>query len=151
MAIAKLECTCERCGRKFEHRRTVNNRRDANSYTAWANDHITVCPDCYHEAQKEAEARKIAEEAVKLNLPVLVGTEKQTAWAMKIRHDLLEEAKTYGYTASRVRKYIATGNEQHYLDTMRQNKDKHPHQVRLALAVYKAITEESAKWWIENR
>ena len=48
-----------------------------------------ICPECYKKAQEE-EAKKEAEE---LNLPLLEGSEKQVAWAEKIRHNFMSELK----------------------------------------------------------
>lgn len=46
-----------------------------------------LCPDCYKaEKQKETE-----EFAVKCELPELKGSEKQVAWANKIRKEKIEE------------------------------------------------------------
>lgn len=151
MATAKVECTCEKCGRKFEHRQIKGNRQEANNYEAWALEHITICPDCYREGRKAEEAQKIANASTDLDLPELVGSEKQIAWAVKIRNDLLDEAKLYRHTVPKVRKIIADGKESDFLNVIAQNKEKYPREMKLAMAVYKAITETSAKWWIENR
>lgn len=51
-----------------------------------------VCPDCYKEflAQKrEEETKKAMELAKAMDLPPLQGTEKQVAWAEKIRQNLI--------------------------------------------------------------
>ena len=153
MAVAKVDCTCEVCGNTFEHRKKHPywNREDVASYTAWAKENITLCPNCYSEAKKAEEARKIAEKAAKRKLPALVGSEKQIEWATKIRHEKLEEAKDYGYTVGKVRAMIAAGKEDLFLSTIEENKDKFPRRMHIALCVYMAIKEESAVWWIENR
>ena len=46
MAIAKATCRCAICGEEFEYRTYRRNRREADSFEAWAAEHITECPDC---------------------------------------------------------------------------------------------------------
>ena len=52
-----------------------------------------VCPDCYRaelEAKREAERAAALAEAAEQELPALVGTEKQVAWALTLRKKYLE-------------------------------------------------------------
>lgn len=53
-----------------------------------------ACPDCF-KAQKEAERQAAKEkayaEAKANNLPELIGTEKQVAWAITIRQDFINK------------------------------------------------------------
>ena len=48
-----------------------------------------ICPDCYKAEQNAI----IDEEAANYNLPELEGTDKQVAWAKKIRHEFLGSYK----------------------------------------------------------
>mgnify|MGYP001306836693 CR=1 FL=1 len=51
-----------------------------------------MCPDCYKvhlQKQREEEARRAMELAREMELPALQGTEKQIAWAEKIRQNLI--------------------------------------------------------------
>ncbi|MED5050630.1 hypothetical protein P9850_01935 [Anoxybacillus rupiensis] len=51
-----------------------------------------MCPDCYKvylQKQREEEARRAMELAKEMELPPLKGTEKQVAWAEKIRQNLI--------------------------------------------------------------
>lgn len=51
-----------------------------------------MCPDCYKvhlQKQREEEARRAMELAKEMELPPLQGTEKQVAWAEKIRQNLI--------------------------------------------------------------
>src|SRR5690606_36651326 len=49
-----------------------------------------LCPDC-REAERD-QARKLAiKEAEELGLPEFKGSEKQAAWAITLRKDLIEE------------------------------------------------------------
>lgn len=85
MAVAIIKRVCEKCGCEFEHRKACGKRYEADSYEKWAAEHITMCPECYEKECKESEERMIREQAEKLHLPALEGTEKQIAWAEKIR------------------------------------------------------------------
>lgn len=151
MARVKITLTCTDCGNTFEHIHFCRNSREAASYEAWATENITVCPDCLRKAKQEKEAKKINAEATELELPDLTGTEKQVAWAKKIRHDLLAEAKSYRYTVEWMRHVIATGKVDELFSTIKATAETHPRNSKLVQAVYKAVTEPSAKWWIENR
>lgn len=80
MAKAVATCMCEKCGREFEMTAIKFNRREADNWEKWAADYYTVCSDCWN-AEKEEERRLENEK-----LPaIVVGTEKQIAWAIKIR------------------------------------------------------------------
>lgn len=79
MARAKITLTCHDCGNQFEHIKFCNNRKDADSYEAWASENVTQCPTCYRAAQL---ARKLEG----LNLPEITGkSDKQIAYAKKLR------------------------------------------------------------------
>lgn len=55
MARATAICTCRKCGAKFEKATTMRNRRDANIWESWAEDHFDLCPDCDRQARWERE------------------------------------------------------------------------------------------------
>lgn len=93
MAIARAVCTCSTCGRKFEKTATKQNRRDADSWEAWASDHYDECPACYGKRMREAEAAKPVTAEIKLDL-----------WERKIMciihgntRPLAEKLKSMGY------------------------------------------------------
>lgn len=57
-----------------------------------------MCPDCYEEylqKQREEETKRAMELAKEMELPELRGTEKQVAWAVKIRQALIEKFDEY--------------------------------------------------------
>lgn len=86
MAISQIEVVCEHCGKKFTHRHKCYNRSAAVSYSEWAKENVTICPDCYKEIQRETERRHIEE--LTRDMPItaeLTGTEKQIKWANDIR------------------------------------------------------------------
>jgi hypothetical protein len=94
MARVKIILVCEECGQEFTHIHNCYNRDAADSYEEWAKENITVCPECYKKAQRSKE--RVQEDATAENvdswiksegfeLSDLAGTEKQVAWAKKIR------------------------------------------------------------------
>lgn len=87
MAIAKATCTCNTCGKKFEYRAEKFNRREAESFEAWAAENITECWEC----RKAREAKEAEEARVAKAWPTLTGSEKQVAWATKIRDELVSK------------------------------------------------------------
>ncbi|MDD4472207.1 MAG: hypothetical protein PHT97_13755 [Methanoculleus sp.] len=91
-----------------------------------------LCPDCYKaqlEAKREAERVAAAAEAAEQELPALVGTDKQVAWALTIRKKYLE---------------VLDGVLQRR--TVREDVDT----VLAQQAVESIQREPSAVWWIEN-
>lgn len=79
MAKATAECTCRKCGGEFTKVTYKQNRRLADEWEEWAPTYFDLCEDCY----KEEQDQEIAERAE--GLPELSGSEKQIAWAIKIR------------------------------------------------------------------
>lgn len=55
MARATAICTCAKCGASFEKTTIKHNRREANSWENWAEDHFKLCPDCDRQARWERE------------------------------------------------------------------------------------------------
>lgn len=67
-----------------------------------------VCPQCYKadiEAKRAAEAARAAELAQEL--PALEGSEKQIAWAIKIRQEFIDMAEKYGKAEAGVKAVLA--------------------------------------------
>jgi hypothetical protein len=86
-----------------------------------------LCPDCYKvEKQKETE-----EFAVKCELPELKGSEKQVAWANKIRKEKIEEFE-------KEKPAIRKGAGDDFAEFLNEFADKY----------YK---NNSASWWIDHR
>lgn len=116
MAKAKATCTCGTCGKTFVKERVCANRRDADSWEAWAVKHYDECPECWQAAEAARLADKVAAR------PALTGTEKQIAWANKIREEIL-----------------ATGRELEAEEPARYWMD------------WLISTKRSASWWIDHR
>ena len=86
MAIASIEITCKKCGKKFEHRATKHSRKEANDYEAWARNYVDTCPECYKAEMREAETKRGEEVSKKFHLPEITeGTEKQIKFASDLR------------------------------------------------------------------
>lgn len=91
MAKAIAKCTCERCGNAFEMIAFKRNRKEADNYEEWASKNCTVCPDCYKAEMAAERAKKDAQYA-----PITEGSEKQIAWAVKIRLQALDTMADLG-------------------------------------------------------
>ncbi len=89
MAKAVAICTCERCGKTFERSNKLQNRSMADSWKEWAEEHFTVCSECWQAERQEAE-RQATEATNNLYGDITVGTPKQIAWAVKIRRQAAE-------------------------------------------------------------
>lgn len=56
MAKATATCTCATCGAEFIRTKICCNRRDADSWEAWATANIDECDACYKARMRAAEA-----------------------------------------------------------------------------------------------
>lgn len=132
MAIARVDLICKECGREFTHRSSCGNRRLADEHESWARENITLCPECWKKARREAEAAELAKavKALPVELPEnLTGSEKQIAWAKDIREK---------YALMIQREYVNEADD-----------DLRVYYVKVLDVI---IAENpSAKWWIDNR
>lgn len=95
MAKATITCTCAKCGNEFQISRTFVNRREADQWESWAETSgaYTECSDCFKlrkQQEREAANREAAEKSKTAGLPDLTGSEKQIAWATKIRQEFID-------------------------------------------------------------
>lgn len=132
MAKAEAKCTCKYCGKEFEYVAYKVNSRAACDFEKWAAENIDECPECRdrRHAEERAEASRVAAEAAKAKAwPELTGTEKQVAWANRIREISLGAIVE---KAERMKKY--------------------PEAYELAGKAIKVMLDHtSASWWIDNR
>lgn len=141
MAKATAICTCEKCGRTFEHEAVKRNRKEADSWAAWAAGYYTVCTDCEEKERREA-AEEMAKKAVADGLPELIGTEKQVVWAEQIRGEIVEKLETM-YREARE---TADGENDAEL------KAKMEAGLEQFAALLKAVRGRNyARWWIDHR
>ena len=102
MARAIAICTCSVCGAKFERVEFKNNRAQADAWKEWAEEHFTICPECYQKQQMDKAEALVAE----LGLPQIAGkSEKQIAYAASLRAKYL--LKNGAAEIGRVRKLMA--------------------------------------------
>lgn len=95
MAKAMATCKCATCGCEFTKMTVKKNRSEADSWEKWAESYYDECDECHQKrinAEREEESRKAAEAAREINLPELTGSEKQIAWAERIRMEFIQSA-----------------------------------------------------------
>ena len=90
MAQATAICVCKHCGNEFEVSTIKMNRKLADSWEQWASTAYDCCYECEKKIRAEENAR-CAEEAKEMGLPALNGSQKQVAWAEKIRMDMMKD------------------------------------------------------------
>ena len=148
MARAIAMCKCEKCGKEFQKIQYLENRKRADEWQKWAEANITICEECYKE-EREAERKVANEEAAKenaeLGLPALIGSEKQIAWAEKIRNEYVKVATA-----------IAAKMEEAYQEAKARGWEQAEEVKEKLDRVYSAFrkaffAEESAKAWIDAR
>lgn len=141
MAKAIAVCTCTTCGKTFEKTSVRSNRRDADSWEAWASNTFDECPDCYKlrkQQERELANKRAKERASELGLPELFGSEKQIAWATKIRDESLKNLNT-----------ILKKQEERF---HRSGKEKYAERIKvLQLTKSHMEKQRSASWWIGFR
>lgn len=92
-----------------------------------------LCSECWQAEltrQREEEYQKAVQEAQDSGLPELTGTEKQIAWAERVRISLLEKVEEL-------------------LDKMLKSENPNLENIELARKAIQAKT--SASWWIDHR
>lgn len=157
MAKARANCTCATCGAEFVYEKICYNRRQADEFEAWAEDHITECTECYRARmererqeraeQHRAENRENEEKSEMIGLPELEGTEKQKAWASTIRLEWIAWAEgQIERAAETVEKHRGIPEDAEKVKA--GDEDIAHDKVVLAWAKCNII---SAAYWIENR
>lgn len=148
MAKATAVCTCAKCGKEFVCTNILQSRSAANDWENWASTHYTVCGDCYQAELAEKRQEENAEAARKnaeMGLPSLTGSEKQIAWAEKLRSDFIAAAseleKEYEKLYERARRELGEAAEPEI------------EKMQKILAAFRAeyLDEASAKVWIDKR
>ena len=134
MTKARAKYRCKTCGREFEATAIKANRRDADSWEEWAAEHIRECQDCRQErieAERQAESEKAAADARGKGYPSLTGTEKQIAWAERIRAEFVREWDGF----------------------IQATKDQHKDANTNKAEAFKAwmLSKDRAAFWIDNR
>ena len=148
MAKGTATCVCPKCGRTFTREKICGNRADANEWVSWAEDHPGLCPDCWREELEEdrrAASARSAKENAEHGLPSLVGSEKQIAWAEKIRNEYVKASdKLAAQFEESYQRAKARGRED--ADELKNKLDQVYSTFRQAF-----FAETSAKAWIDAR
>ena len=148
MAKGTATCVCPKCGRTFTREKICGNRAEANEWVSWAEDHPCLCRDCWRE-EREEQRRKADAQAVKENaerkLPALVGSEKQIAWAEKIRNEYVKAADKLAAQFE--------GSYQRAKERGREDADALKNRLDQAYGAFRQafFAETSAKAWIDAR
>lgn len=129
----KMSFICEDCKKEYS-RETYTARDSKQTKKFWrekAGTEYGLCYDCYQEQKQQERAKASMEAAMKakeMNLPELQGSEKQVAWAEKIRIEMLSFFERYA--------------QERYVQKRQETIDLFLASVR---------KENRAKWWIDNR
>ena len=93
MAVAKVECTCEYCGKNFIKQKTCYNRKAADDWEEWAVNTFNECPECYGKRMRKEESEKPLTITVKLDVfsPSILFTASGNSYGNK------EALKSSGY------------------------------------------------------
>ena len=121
MARGMVTCTCKKCGKSFSKVKYCASRRDAESWESWAVSNITICDECRAAERSEKPAKK------REGLAALTGSEKQIAWAEKIRDQFVSGIS----------------------DAMSSTSEEYIPLLNKVIDYIKSIP--SASWWIDHR
>lgn len=132
--MAWYEVQCSECKKEFRVQ-LYGKIKDRE----WRAEHWTwLCDDCKAK-KREEEARKAAERSQEMQLPELVGSEKQVKWALQIRLQAIKEIE------KQLEAYKALSSI---------NPDGEPEQEEFLMKLgFEGIikNEIKASWWIDNR
>lgn len=154
MAVGEIKKICVKCGKAFSRREKFYNRDEANRWQDWAEKTITLCPECSKEKWVSEIPDEITEFEQENNLPDLIGSEKQIAWARKIRYKRL---KSHSAKILECLKKAIVGFEESDLDmdkvreaglTVKDISDGVKKDYKQSIIM---LTNASAKEIIENR
>lgn len=154
MAKATVTYTCASCGGTFEKSVIKRNRTVADQWEAWAAENIRECPQCYAARTRAEKLAEISSRAA--GLPALQGTEKQVAWALQLRDDMIRRNHfARGLRAGQFR-MPRSGRACTLADLKAALADPRAQNIapaRLAKmqAAVRLLEEQSAAWFINNR
>lgn len=142
--MSKYEVT-HKCGHTVTHH-LVGRIRDRDSRASWLEDQD--CTDCWKKAQ-QAEAERVAEAK---NLPALVGSEKQIAWASVIRADcvkIMDRLPSIGEILANGGTLREDGSRSDVAAGLREAVERRHAWI---VARYAAILATAdCRWWIDHR
>lgn len=122
-----------------------NNRKSADRKAAWAEEQGFICSEC-QDKLRQAENTKAAEQNQAAGLPKLNGSDKQIAWAEKIRAGKLETVRQ-ARAGELDRLYFEA-----YWGTVGFNNQAMPvDDVNIDYAIGLLMAQTAASWWIDHR
>ena len=131
--MAWYKVKCDECGMEFD----VKMYGKVNEIE-WKLEHWNWLCDGCKAKKKEEEAQKAAEKSKEMELPELVGTEKQVQWALKIRLDAIKN----------IEKQIEAEKA---LERLNPEGDPEKAEKLMRLGFAEMLKETKASWWIDNR
>lgn len=108
-----------------------------------------LCPECKQEklhADRQEAARSAAERAEEMELPQLVGSEKQVSWALQIRQKFIEDSKEHIERAAENFRRVSSLPEQELEQEIEKSQAEYKKLIEQILA-----NSTSASWWIDRR
>lgn len=154
MAKATVTYTCATCGGTFTKSVIKRNRSEADRWEAWAAENITECPQCYATRTRAEKLTEISSRAA--DLPILQGTEKQVAWALQLRDDMIRRnyfargLRAGQFCMSRSGRICTLADLKAALTDPRIRDIDPTKRAKMQNAV-RLLEETSATWFIENR
>jgi len=131
MAWYEVECT--ECGKKFDVQLYGKMK-----YREWKVEHYAwLCDECKAK-KREEEARKAAEKSQEMQLPELIGSEKQVKWALQIRLQAIKEIE------KQLEAYQA-------LSSINPDGEPEQEEFLMKFGFEEMLKEQKASWWIDNR
>lgn len=136
------------------HTGTVNligPHRDRDRKIKWFEE-TGLCPECWAEkvaADKAEQLRKITELNSGAGLPALTGTERQVAWAEKIRYNTIKNVPEWSHQFIRSKSFTASQPFREELECF--VRDNWPTETKLTEAITEFLSGHSeASWWIDH-
>ena len=131
MAWYEVECT--ECGKKFDVQLYGKMK-----YREWKVEHgYWLCDECKTK-KREREVEKAIEKSKEMELPELVGSEKQVKWALQIRLQAIKEMEKQIEAEKAMERLNPEGNPSEIEFLMR-------------LGFKDMLKETKASFWIDNR
>lgn len=117
--------------------------RDRERKIEWL-ERAGSCPEC-HQQEKQKQQQQLLDELANTTpeLPALVGSDKQIAWADTIRAEVIIRSKKWVDDKEK-------GIEGRTFSTAEQNQINQMRKY-FAETIADLESQTSAKWWIENR
>ncbi len=140
MAKSYATCATEGCTNTILF--IEQNRKLADRKAAWAESEGFICSDC-QEKQRQAENSKAAEQNQAAGRPTLIGSDKQIAWAEKIRAEKLEtvrQAKSGELDTMYFDAYFGGSYQAIAID-----------DPQIDYSIELLTSQTSASWWIDHR